>query len=363
MKRLFFLLVMLLHLQVQGQVIISWNTVNPSSFIIADVWNVTIINLSASSTWGMIELKIETNDHVPVLNIKTSSLNLVAGINLMSAIKENSRYSISYGNNKSSYSLQQTGQLPLGKYIFCASLLSPLNSSVQEISCEERELGGISPPYLVFPYNESEVNTKYPLLLWHPPVPVDESKITYGLTLVPITSNQSPEMAIKHNIPFIRQKNLTEKSLRYSASYPPLEEGKSYAWKVDVYYQQQFTTVTETWSFKVLENASILSVNDEESFSMIDEQPDGGYYLASDYLRVGYNNRANDTKLKYRIIQADSREQVELQEEVPLAHGLNKIELNMNSGSFKKDTPYELIIVDGYQDHHSVIFYYMEREN
>ena len=161
MKRLLFFLAILSHLQAHSQVIISWNTANPSSFMIGDLWKVSIVNLTSSSTSGMIELKIETNDHVPVLNIKTSSLHLAPGINLMSIIKENNRYSISYGNNKSSYSLQQTGQLPMGKYIFCASVLSPLNSSVQGISCEERELGAISPPYLILPYNGSEVNTKF----------------------------------------------------------------------------------------------------------------------------------------------------------------------------------------------------------
>jgi hypothetical protein len=363
MKLLFFFLSILLHLQVYSQVIVSWNTANPSSFTIGDMWKVSIVNLSSISTTGIVELKIETNDHVLVLTLKTASLNLAPGINLMSTIKETSRYSISYGNNKSSYSLQQTGQLPLGKYIFCASFESPLNLSVDEISCEERELGTISPPYLILPYNGSEVSTKYPLLVWHPPVPIDESKVTYALTLVPITYNQSPELAMKHCMPFIKEKTLNEKNLQYSARYPALEAGKSYAWKVDVYYQQQFIASTETWSFKVLNRDTLLQVDDAASFSMIDDQPDGGYYVSSDFLRLGYNNRSNDTGLKYRIIQADSREPVEHKQEIPLDRGINKIELNMKLGNFKKDTPYELTILDGYLNSHSVIFYYKERQN
>lgn len=326
--------------------------------MIDDLWNVTISKNTPGSVNAIVELKIETQDHLPVVTVNTSPFNLNQGINYMSAIHASVKFTTNYGTNPFSATLRQTGTLPAGNYIFCASISSSADPSLQNISCEERELSGSSKPHLIAPYDQEEIDDVHPMLTWSPPFPVDESKLSYTLLLTSINEHQSPEQAIKNNVLFINRSGITSKFWNYSSDYTSLEEGKSYAWKVDVFYSHLFIGSTEVWVFRVHHPATITAVSSAGTYNLINDLPADGYYIADDILRIGYDNRANDRELNYRIIQTDTRKLVDFNQHIPLLHGINQIDFDLSRANLKNGIPYELKIED--RDHHqySVVFYF-----
>ncbi|MGB3077336.1 MAG: hypothetical protein WBB36_18560 [Chitinophagales bacterium] len=354
------LLVTAFRLPAISQVIISWNTMLPDHFMIDDLWNLTISKTSPGSTVGFLELKIETNNHIPVINLSTESFLLHQGITDVKVIKTNVKSTIQYGNNNFTSTLRQTGSLPMGKYIFCATLTSADKSMLLGLSCEERQLSGSSPPFLIYPHNTQEIYTVHPLLSWHGPAPEDESKTSYSLVLTKIKDHQAPEQAIRNNVPLVFQKNIAGTSLDYTSLFPSLEEGSSYAWKVDVFYDQQFLGSTETWQFVIATPVSVPQVNTSGSYNLINNVAADGFYLFKGVLRIGYDNRSNDPELKYRIVQADTRKTINFHPEILLQHGINTIDVDLRNEGFREGIAYLMLIEDGNGSRYQAVFYFIK---
>lgn len=343
-----------------AQIFISWHTLLPDHFMIDDLWNLSISKSSSVALDCQVEVRIETNSHIPVMTISTGRVLIQQQTVNLGQIRSIVHTSIEYGNNNFSATLQQTGSLPMGDYIFCATVTAANDFTLLGVNCEERSLQGSSPPYLITPYNEATIKTKNPLLIWHGPTPGKASSISYQLMLAKMNSNQQPEQAIHNNLPLLNIDNISGTILDYSTLFPPLEVGSSYAWNVQVYYDQQFFGSTETWKFTVADIDTMTDQPVSGSYQLINESRTDGFYLASQFFRIGYDNRANDPVLKYRIIDTDTRKEVSLHQDIPLHHGINMISLDLRKEGLKESTPYLLLVQDGNGTRYQSLFYYIK---
>lgn len=347
-----------------SQFSVLWNTHDPAQFTINDLWNLSVINMNQGSTDAVLEVKIETQQHVPVLTMSLSAFSYSQGMNALSMMRYQVKSLITYGSNSSASTLRQTGTLPFGNYIFCASLSQPVSKQVLTVSCEERKIAATNPPYLITPYNDEVITSKYPLLSWHPPYPIDESKITYALKLSAIGDRQSPAQALKSNMPYINRGNLSAKYLQYTSIFPPLEYGKSYAWKIDVYYQGQYVTATDIWRFTVGQPSTAKEGGDEEEevdsscFKVITGETDGGYYIAKGVLQFAYDNTANDSLLSYTIVRNEDLESISNTPEVILSYRLNQISLELSDQDFDEQVEYLLTVTDATLRRYQLTFFY-----
>lgn len=354
------LLVIAFRFSAAAQVLISWHTMLPDHFVIDDIWNLSISKSNSVVLDCQLEVRIETNSHIPVMSMAIGRLKIQQQMINLGQLRACARTSIEYGNNNFSATLQQTGSLPMGDYIFCATVTAANDFTLLAVNCEERSLQGVSAPYLMAPYNEAVIKTKNPLLIWHGPTPENASRISYQLVLAMVNSNQQPEQAILNNLPLLNIENLSGTILEYSTLYPPLEVGNTYAWKVQVYYDRQFFGSTETWMFTVADIDTLTNQPVDGSYQLINESRADGFYLASEFFRIGYDNRANDPILKYRIIDTDTRKEISFHEEIPLHHGINMISLDLRKDGFKESTPYLLLVQDSNGKRYQSIFYYIK---
>lgn len=89
------------------------------------------------------------------------------------------------------------------------------------------------PPVLIAPMNEAQVSEQPMVFSWTPVVGHTGNLYSYEFTLVKILPNQTPLQALESNPPLTGSTvRTTQTQLVYTAQYPPLEDGQTYAVQV-----------------------------------------------------------------------------------------------------------------------------------
>ena len=89
----------------------------------------------------------------------------------------------------------------------------------------------VSPPRLLLPNDNTEIETELPLFSWTHAMPYSPS-IVYNLELVELFDGQGPFDAFQSNYLYFKSKDLRLNSFQYQISAPSLHSCKSYAWRV-----------------------------------------------------------------------------------------------------------------------------------
>ncbi|MDH7514306.1 MAG: hypothetical protein QHI48_00320 [Bacteroidota bacterium] len=150
---------------------------------------------------------------------------------------------------------KRTGRLPEDHFRICAQFVayhdpySPLSNE----SCATFEIHFLLPPSLITP-SDTAIVQSLPVFQWSF-VPLFMGEFTkYELKIVELEPGQkNPQDAILTNIPLlVRETDLP--MYAYLPSDPPLEKGKTYAWRVQAFHpDSRFVFakrgLSETWSF------------------------------------------------------------------------------------------------------------------
>lgn len=265
MKKLFFLLLMLLQLMpgiAQFQ-LVPIKPMNDDVQII-DIWHINLIlNGKSDFTDYFLELQIYKSGMGNIYHGKTRTFNLGNNNSIFYLSRYNINTYLDYNTvnfpNTSFYSdlLSNYGYLPQGtyqaKYILYGKSESPGNPHGTEKLLEEEmefEIGMKYPPHLVYPYDEDTIDTKFPTLTWIPPYPVRQGQVlTFDLKIVKIDSGQTPTSALYGNTSFYSSISLYNNYLPYPLNAPELLEDQPYAWQIKAYVNGQPAGETEIWSF------------------------------------------------------------------------------------------------------------------
>ena len=147
--------------------------------------------------------------------------------------------------------IAQTGYIPSGSYLFCL-IVYDLNE--QAISnpdiCHNFVSWPVSPPRLILPDDNDQIETDLPLFTWTHVMPYKPT-IRYNLQLVELFEGQGPFDAFQSNYLFYTSNDLRLNTFQYPVSAPTLNDCKSYAWRVVGNYdndQSDYSTrVFKTW--------------------------------------------------------------------------------------------------------------------
>ncbi|HEY0809369.1 MAG TPA: hypothetical protein VGD49_04370, partial [Longimicrobiales bacterium] len=147
----------------------------------------------------------------------------------------------------------RTGRLREGEYTACAVVADLTGFSLAE-SCTQFTIVYPDPPLLLSPANRDVVTETDPLFQWTPvQVPVD-FQLSYVMRVVEVLNGQTPQEALRANIPHYQSLDGQFPSLRYPIDARPFEVGKQYAWTVQVLDQNGYAASandgrSEIWTF------------------------------------------------------------------------------------------------------------------
>lgn len=138
--------------------------------------------------------------------------------------------------------LRQTGRLLEGYYIACLTLENSFGTILAANICSNFTILYPSAPQLIFPVNNDsiETNVNYPTFQWMPIIVPPAYQITYTLKIVEMLQGQIPSQAINSNIPLYENNQLQLSTFTYPIEALPLEQGRRFAWQVQVLDQYGF---------------------------------------------------------------------------------------------------------------------------
>ncbi len=194
----------------------------------------------------------------------SSGITVINGSNMVQVFpKIRSRYT----NIELERSITQSKCLPEGKYEVCLTLYEDKGGDVNipqgnflTQTCYEREKEFLNNLFLVSPFDESTVSTKFPLFTWTPVIPYHPDG-RYNLRLVEILDHQTAYDALVSNPAYYIRTNLTNNIHQFDFSSRVIDSCKTYAWQVNYTLKDRFGDgkfkklpdifqESEIWTFK-----------------------------------------------------------------------------------------------------------------
>ncbi|HXF99843.1 MAG TPA: hypothetical protein VNL69_03615, partial [Bacteroidota bacterium] len=136
----------------------------------------------------------------------------------------------------------RSGRIPEGEYIACVNIREVSGTLLAQNVCSQAfTIVYPDPPFLITPADRDTIQQQYPIFSWTPVTVPPAYTINYQLRLVEVLPNQVPSQALAANTP-PQYENLaiTTTSLVYPVEALPLQEGKRYAWQIQVLDQNGY---------------------------------------------------------------------------------------------------------------------------
>lgn len=327
-----------LALGARAQVVLNMQLPPMGLTIKPQLWNLSLINTSSASMFVRIEMvmtDVRTNQRV--LSGTSALITLPRGAK---QVQLSDVMPITYNAGSPGYSVDPSpnGFLPTGVFNICYSVLKVVNDGSEQLSeeCETIEIEPISPPQLIIPLDEEQVEVTHPFFAWIPPSPYNTlNSLLYDWILVEVQSTQSPADAIQQNVPVLSRQNLSFTSFQYPLSSPELDTSKLYAWRITAKNNMLPIGNSEVWSFKVrkfgLDTMPVISTG---YFAKLKREEDAAYTICSGVLRYEYLNELNENKVQIAIfdISSTNRKQVGLDStSYPVSFGQNFQQMDLRN--------------------------------
>jgi len=291
------------------------------------------------------------NLHIEVtLNVTGSSQQVLAGVTgvftLPSGTKQinaNQLMPIQYNVVAPSYNVDPNplGLLPLGEFEVCYHFFKHSSDQIEQIAeeCQEITIGPLSPPQLVYPYDQASLEETHPQFTWLPPVPANLfSNLQYDLTLVEVNLNQSAADAMQQNIPLYQSTNLANNSLLYPFSATGLQYDHQYAWRVVAKSNGAVVGTSEVWEFTLKQSGSVATRSTPAlPFVQLKKNPETAYAIFVGEIKFSYFNETSDTSWKVKVtdLSDPSREEYFLDlDTLRMNSGHNLVRYNVYENSF-----------------------------
>src|SRR6186713_2365579 len=183
----------------------------------SDVLYLSVVNTQQVSTEAYLEGRILNAKADIQVRFKSAVFTLKPGVNMITPASF--RVDYEFNSNAQLMNLKSSSVLPVGKYLISISLIDKPGIEQLALYDFEQEITPISPPFLINPANNSEIEYLYPLLVWSPSLPIVPGfPVTYDLKLVEVLQNQTPGDAIQKNFAVYEQKSIRPTSLQYPAN-------------------------------------------------------------------------------------------------------------------------------------------------
>ncbi|MCD4665890.1 MAG: hypothetical protein K8R68_11525 [Bacteroidales bacterium] len=238
------------NLYSQTQVIINIQQPPFNQLNMEDLWKISLNNTTNEALSVYLFGTLSEESAGLIATGTTSEFNLNPGMKIVSA-HELSPISINYPNPDMRYkeSMIRKGGVPSGNYEVCISV--KISGSNEEVGsdCIEQSVQISSPVSLVTPDYGEKLFLQLPVFTWmHMKQP--GSGAYYTLTIVEILSSQTPEIAIQTNLAWFTKDKINKTLLQYPISARGFENGKEYAWKIDVYEEGSLLTESDVGLFR-----------------------------------------------------------------------------------------------------------------
>lgn len=222
--------------------------------------------------------------------------------------------------------------LPVGDYQVCYRLIE--NNSKQQIlayECIRVESEALSPPQLILPEQGASLIDPRPALSWTPPAPVHLfTALEYGVRIVPLYHNQSPQEAMQRNIPVVTLQTRGN-SMAFPASYSNLETGKTYAWQVGAFDAGRPGGESEVWTFTIMPDSVIQRI-ESAPFVRLEEEKKSTAIVHQRYLKLAYSHKGGDqtVDIVVRSVSQTGSKHGTYKQKLAVKTGENFFQVNLN---------------------------------
>jgi hypothetical protein len=306
------ILFLMLFASLSAQAQVSIQLIPPASSqpMMNDLFKFELIN-TGQERQVQIEATLTLSNSSLVYSAKYRVTGIRSGANMFS-YSNLQLASESYGSVSQATTLKTSGLVAFGNYVICITVSDPSTTDVLSNNCVEQQFGPNSPPVLLSPDDNAEVETTTPLLSWLPPSPIQPNEnVTYELKLAEIMAGQSPADALNRNPLLLDKSNISMNSFQYPVNAAPLAFDKQYAWQIIARNDNYNLGATEIWRFKIREENKQKKDSDEAdngTYSKLRPSLDGSYSIVPETLRFVYNNQYTPTDLKYKISDLNGKD-------------------------------------------------------
>ncbi|AXY76937.1 hypothetical protein D3H65_24410 [Paraflavitalea soli] len=344
-KILFFTVLISLGISAHAQVVLNLQLPPLGLTIKPQLWNLSLINTSAQDMQVRIEMVMtDVRNNQRVLTGTSKLILLPKGIK---QVQLNDVLPITYNSGSPGYAVDPSpeGFLPIGLFNICYTAIRVESDAVDRLGeeCETIEIEPISPPQLMMPLDEEQVEITRPFFAWIPPSPFNTlNSLLYDWVLVEVQPTQSPADALQQNVPVLSRQNIAYTNFQYPLSSPELDSSKLYAWRITARNNLAPIGNSEVWSFRVRRFGldSNITKAGGSYFSKLSRTEDAAYAICNGVLRFEYLNEFNEPQVEVAIFDLSDagRKQVQLDSaSLPVQFGQNFQQMDLRRNNDLKD--------------------------
>jgi hypothetical protein len=299
MKRLFIFFLMICCLGLRAQNFsVTILPVTGFNLQLNSVTGFTVMNTSGAGKQVNIVYALKNNSDDVLAQGQQNGITINPGVTNFNAITHH----LTYSTISSAFDVDEFGNIPYGMYRLCVDIFDALNMEPMANGCGEIEAILLSPPHLVYPIDQQEINVLNPSLTWLPPSPSVNTSFIYRIKVAEIQPNQNPFDAILNNFAVYEESNISFTGTLYPLTAQALEYGKTYAWKVSAYIGTRLVGETEVWTFRPIQpGANDNMPNSRQTVVILDAEKNKKIVTIVRTLKVQSDELINLQNLDYTI--------------------------------------------------------------
>ena len=301
--------------------------------------NFQLQNLTGQTKIGQVVISVRENiSKTQVLTLYSPQFNLMPGTSYFPVgVYTNSHFV--FANTPLAAIASQTRNFPPGEYTYCFKFVLPGGHGDDE-NCFDANIEPLVPIDLIYPADQDKICQKRPPLSWKPPVPFPAT-MRFRLQLTQKKAGSSVESLLM-NAPLILVDNIPTTSINYPSYAPDLQEDSTYCWQVIAFQNGVILEKSEIWEFTVQCHAAAAPTS-LDSYRELKSLMNGNYYYATAWLKFTYQNNYSYKKLHYEIYETENGStQIKNLPDIPLAQGLNKIDIDLTQLDLVEGSHYML---------------------
>ena len=176
-------------------------------------------------------------------------------------------------------------------------------------ACEDMLDLPMTPPYLVYPFNQDKLTTQLPVFTWTPPMPIKAGqRVTYTVKIVEVNGGKNALSAMLQSQPYFVQEGIFQTVLPYPVSAPTLSYDQAYAWQVEVFVEGQPAGKTEIWNFMLSKPKEAPAAVVQRGFVELKRNKEPGLYYAKGDIRFRFDPRYGEPQPDFAIQDAKLKE-------------------------------------------------------
>jgi hypothetical protein len=205
----------------------------PNQLKIADFWRIRLTNSSNTTyTVCLFGTLDETNIGKRLVEATTARFTLPPGTKLITGA-DIQPIDAEYFDNRYKDVFLRTGSAPAGEYRICVEVRLECGPQVLATDCKQVIVQPVTPPILISPPNESNVEDRLPMFSWMPPSPLKSGqRPMYTVKIVEVLGRQTPYDAMQSNPAWFERNRITPTVFQYPISSRALTPNSRYAWRV-----------------------------------------------------------------------------------------------------------------------------------